>query len=703
MKLLRILMALCAVTAFGQTPKEALQRLVGTNTINGALASTPFQVATIAALKAVVVTNVPNGTQVYVTGYYASGDCETRSYTYVAASSTANNNGTVIQPTVGGGRWLLNWAGPLSVRWFGAKGDGITDDTTAIQSTLTLGPDVYLPAGTYKVTASLSLITGEKFYGDGPGSILLAGADSINVISATSVANITVSDLSVNGGGQTSDIYTGAKNVIGILFNAVNFFSISNVSVTKCGVVNQAAPTTDGNYGGFGILVEAAAGACGHGIIRNCNVSLIAGGGNFRGDGINVEGQNANPAILTTDITVIACNVTTTGRHGLVVGGGSGGSSVAENIRYISCAVTKTALAGLDIETGNHTTALANHFYVCGNDQTYFNPASAYGATYRLLAGVASDNNSADTMLDRLTVSGCYYGITYGGGIGLTISNTTIDTSTTSDLAMLLGGGPTQFKLSKVTCKTAATFLLQYSTTAADTVVTNCDFAGQPKVSGTAGMVFDTCIFRAGFSINGSGVKNMHWDQCAFLDYAGAGIGFASTSYSATDCAVTDCLFLGTGNMTYGISFQFDDAVRWRITGCLFSGQTTAGIVMSNSNAGVTFVADVSHNTFLSCASGFVVTQQGITNATITGNKFSSITGYCIDFTAINSGGNFTGNNITDNVAGVSVVNGIRINKGTGDGDYNNIIGNNWHACSGTKSNIDITNANGNSAYNIVL
>ena len=45
---------------------------------------------------------------------------------------------------------------PTSVRDFGAVGDGVADDTTAIQNAINASDAVFLPEGTYKVTGTLT-------------------------------------------------------------------------------------------------------------------------------------------------------------------------------------------------------------------------------------------------------------------------------------------------------------------------------------------------------------------------------------------------------------------------------------------------------------------------------------------------------------------------------------------------------------------
>jgi hypothetical protein len=59
----------------------------------------------------------------------------------------------------------------INIKKYGAAGDGITDDTAAIQKAINLGCSVYFPAGTYKVNG-LNLRSNSTYYGDGEKSII---------------------------------------------------------------------------------------------------------------------------------------------------------------------------------------------------------------------------------------------------------------------------------------------------------------------------------------------------------------------------------------------------------------------------------------------------------------------------------------------------------------------------------------------------
>lgn len=93
-----------------------------------------------------------------ISGFYLNGDGGGGSFVWNALSTATDDGGTIIQVTgVPTGRWIRVWSGPLNVRWFGAKGDGATDDTTAVQAALTAAyamgnqPRVYFPTGTFLV------------------------------------------------------------------------------------------------------------------------------------------------------------------------------------------------------------------------------------------------------------------------------------------------------------------------------------------------------------------------------------------------------------------------------------------------------------------------------------------------------------------------------------------------------------------------
>jgi len=84
----------------------------------------------------------------------------------------------------------LNASGVIDVRTFGAKGDGVTDDTAAIQAAVNAGAVVYIPAGTY-LTHTITLRAGVTIYGDGAASTLKQ-----NTITAASYGTLFADSLS---------------------------------------------------------------------------------------------------------------------------------------------------------------------------------------------------------------------------------------------------------------------------------------------------------------------------------------------------------------------------------------------------------------------------------------------------------------------------------------------------------------------------
>jgi polygalacturonase len=140
---------------FSAAAADVLAAISGgtTNAIN---ACTPT-VTTVGALRA--LTSSSAYTAVVVRGYAAAGDGG--GGTYILNSSdtvTADNGGTIIVDA-SARRWYLRTGGqPPSVKQFGAKGDGTTNDSAAFTASAASGEGVIIiPKGTYLLSSAISL------------------------------------------------------------------------------------------------------------------------------------------------------------------------------------------------------------------------------------------------------------------------------------------------------------------------------------------------------------------------------------------------------------------------------------------------------------------------------------------------------------------------------------------------------------------
>ena len=116
----------------------------------------------------------------------------------------------------------------ISVKDFGAVGDGSTDDTTKIQAALTAASgskNVYLPAGTYIVSTTIYIPSNTFFFGDGKNSVIKMvssqGRNTTVVMTGfrnNKRENIVIKDMmidfnrlrwAVTGGTQLDDAFNG--------------------------------------------------------------------------------------------------------------------------------------------------------------------------------------------------------------------------------------------------------------------------------------------------------------------------------------------------------------------------------------------------------------------------------------------------------------------------------------------------------------
>jgi hypothetical protein len=101
----------------------------------------------------------------------------------------------------------------VSVKDYGAVGDGTTDDTTAIQNALNASLNVYFPEGTYLVSSTLTLRTRHHIYGANAQASTLQANTDITVLSATDKQRIVIEDLEIFGVGKATATNSGIQLV----------------------------------------------------------------------------------------------------------------------------------------------------------------------------------------------------------------------------------------------------------------------------------------------------------------------------------------------------------------------------------------------------------------------------------------------------------------------------------------------------------
>ena len=119
----------------------------------------------------------------------------------------------------------------LSVKDFGAKGDGVTDDTNAIQQAIdeaSLGCKmVFIPVGTYKITRSLDLKGISKIQGCGK-----IGSRVSNIVNTNNSVYAFTSPVDEDSSYEISGLNIESKNGLDLRTNSA--YKIKNVNIHDC-------------------------------------------------------------------------------------------------------------------------------------------------------------------------------------------------------------------------------------------------------------------------------------------------------------------------------------------------------------------------------------------------------------------------------------------------------------------------------------
>jgi hypothetical protein len=191
---------------------------------------------------------------------------------------------TVTNAPAGAGQTLIStstttasWQpGMLSVKAFGAAGNGVNDDTTAIQAALNAAAEsnaVFVPPGIYIVSRPLTMLAGTLLAGAGNGAAVLRakagtnlGGNLLQVNANRANYSVTIRDVqldgnSPNGASVTNGIYLFAPSdclVEGVRIVQVSGNSLQlDGSATYLGTANKVVNSFVRACGGHGFLTTA--------------------------------------------------------------------------------------------------------------------------------------------------------------------------------------------------------------------------------------------------------------------------------------------------------------------------------------------------------------------------------------------------------------------------------------------------------------
>ena len=305
----------------------------------------------------------------------------------------------------------------ISVKDFGATGDGVTDDLAAIQAAIdavAAGTCLYFPRGTYLMSDRLYVLKAMMFRGDGFGSILewdvTAWTDDIGDESGRAALNVHLGagvpsdlldyfvckDMAFDFGGDNTS--TWAEGRRGIHGHTVDDFIFSTCKF-------QGAP-------GF-MLMSSGNPQHSRNVLINCDISdgggpmvnftcdefLMIGCRHYDGGGIEIGAPDNTLIAGNQFVDLLATAIQLACDHFVISG------NVFDNIMITDPA---SAIGGITVQAGGGT-APATQGKIIGNSIS--TPSAHANRTGILLQrGTAtSDNNDID--ISNNTINGPHFGI----------------------------------------------------------------------------------------------------------------------------------------------------------------------------------------------------------------------------------------------------------------------------------------------------
>jgi len=266
-----------------------------------------------------------------------------------------------------------NWPQEYNVRsrLFGAKGDGTTDDTAAIQAALTAcrgagGGIVRIPAGTYLLSSALVPGSSVTLTGDGPGITHLTmtgGSSTANGIDTTGLSaleSLCIENMTIEGPHTGSGI--GIKIGSASTLNPPFQVSLRNLTVDGWGthgveldntIASEVTLVISLNNGGTGFYLNGTAASCTSITLKSCYAVNNTSGNGYWLENCNYTALVGNAADNNATAYLIdSCN--------LISVSGCGAEILATGFEITGC-------SGVSLQGCSVYQATSEAFWVTGN------------------------------------------------------------------------------------------------------------------------------------------------------------------------------------------------------------------------------------------------------------------------------------------------------------------------------------------------
>ncbi len=398
------------ISSFMETVNDDTTAFSATRTL-----SADYVVSSKSEAAALSVGPLDEGRSIFITSYDGGHFViEYNSTTGTYADDGGSYCGTQFIPTGGDGTlgFVRKYNGAVNVVWFGATGDGVTDDTDSVANGITFSANnsipLYFPRGTYLIDQT-TILSNVYIIGEGKYlSELKLRTDTGNrLLVGDGVSNVTIKDIGLN---TQATLWSTLRTTID--FNSttsgsnINIIDIYIPGSTSAGIVVDNTTNVFIRKNVINACVDGDGIRVSNGINAHVTDNILMNLDNMANSrraiqiGSTVDFVCANNYVEDALLT-FALDFGTS-RNGAIVGN-----------------VVKNTLAMVDLE------GAASNLVITGNSFNGRNidDASAYGIT---IFENPSGSTARKIVITGNTITGLYYGIRCEGGREITITGNSV-------------------------------------------------------------------------------------------------------------------------------------------------------------------------------------------------------------------------------------------------------------------------------------